>query len=174
VVSGEPGGRGLFWRGVLTGVAGVTAILALCAGLVVERGVTVPVPTSQVSRRIEEEVRAAVRRELPAVLAGVQQALPRQVAAEAGRRLAGAEIDLGGFQIPVPQAAVKEVEQVVDIALRTGLEAVTRQVDLDGLAQRLSSRAAGLADRHLQAMLADQPLVVQVGPLQVPVRLVPR
>ncbi len=163
-----------FWQGVLTGLTVAAVGLAACVGWVMGRGITVPIPTGHVTKRLQAEVRTAVRRELPVVLEEVQRSLPRQVAAEAGRRIAGARIDLGGFQIPVPPAAVREVEAAVGGALSSGLEAMSGQVDIDGLADRLGNQAAGMADRQLKEMLSDQVMLVQVGPLQVPVRLIPQ
>lgn len=168
-------GNSLFWKGLITGLATAATALALTAGLVSRRGVTVTVPTSAISQRMQAEVRQAVRRELPAALAAMRAEMPRQVAAEAGRRLAGARIDLGGFELPVPPAAVEQVQQVLDQAVRIGLDNAVSRVDVDGLADRLGGQAARLTDDRLREFLAQQAIAVEVAPgLRVPVRLIPR
>lgn len=168
-------GNGLFWRGLIAGLAMAVVLLALTAGVVTRRGVAVTVETTALSRRIEAEVRQAVRRELPVALGAVRTELPRQVSAEAGRRLAGVRIDLGGFAVPIPPAAVQQVEQALDQAMRAGLDAAIGQVNVDGLAEQLSGRAGRMADAQLREFLAQQRIAVEVVPgLRVPVRLIPR
>lgn len=125
-------GEGLFWRGLIAGLAVAAVALALATGAATRRGVAVTVETTALSRRMEEEVRQAVRRELPVALGAVRAELSRQLSTEAGRRLAGVQIDLGGFAVPIPAAAVQQVEQAMDQALRTGLDAAIRAVNVDG------------------------------------------
>lgn len=164
-----------FWQGLLVGVGLAAAALALTAGLVTRRGVEVAVQTAEITGRLEREVESAVRQELPAALAQVKSDLPRQVAAEAGRRLAEARIELGGFDVPMPGAVVQQVEQAVGKAMQAGLDAAVRRVDVDGLATRMGDRTAQLADQRLREFLAAQVIAVEVAPgFRVPVRLVPR
>lgn len=167
--------RALFWKGLLTGVGLAAAALALVAAIIVHRGVEVAVQTAEISAHMEREVEAAVRREVPAALAKVRADLPNQVASEAGRRLAETRIDLGGFAVPVPPAAIRQVEQAIAQSLQLGVDAAVRQVDVNALASRLGMRAASLADQRLREILLAQTISVEVAPgLKVPVRLVPR
>ncbi|MFZ5828181.1 MAG: hypothetical protein ACOY94_28070 [Bacillota bacterium] len=165
----------LFWRGLIAGLAVAAVVLALAAGVVTRRGVVVTVETAVISRRMGEEVRQAVRRELPAALGQVRAELPRQVSSEAGRRLATMRIDLAGFEVPIPPSAVQQVEQALEGAVRAGLDTAIRQVDVDGLAGALSLRAGRIADAELKGFLARQAITVELLPgLQIPVRLIPR
>lgn len=171
----EQQGAGPFWKGLLAGFGLAAVALALAAGMIVHRGVDVTVQTGEMAGRIEREVEAAVKRELPAALARVKAELPAELAAEAGRRLAETRIDLGGFEVPVPPAAVQQVEKTVGQALRVGLDAAVGRIDVDGLAGRLGDRAGHLAGQRLREVLAAQAIAVEVAPgLKVPVRLNPR
>lgn len=168
-------GNGSFWRGLITGLGLAAVGVALAAGIITRRGVEVAIPTGAIAQRMEGEVREAVRREMPAALAALEAELSAQVSAEAGRRLSEARIELGGFVVPLPPAAVQQAEQALAQAVRTGLAAAVRQVDVDGLAGRLGGGAARLAEDRLRQFLHGQVFTVEVVPgVEVPVRLIPR
>jgi|GEM_PF-2706479 len=159
-------------RGVVAGAGAAAAVLALALGYLMRAGLVVTVETDALAARVGAEVRAAVRRELPAALESVRAEVPAQVSAEARRHLSGLRVELGGMSFGLPEAAEAQVEQAVDQAVRAGVDAVAGLVDVDGLAERIGERAATLARERFAEVLEDQRLQVEVAPgVQVPVRI---
>jgi len=161
-----------FWTGLITGLGAAAVVLALAVGFVSRSGLVVTVETGSLKERIETEVRGAVRAEMPRAISTVKAELPGQVGAEARRRLTGARMDLGGFEVELPPGLVDQLEQTLVQAVRLGLEVTTSQVNMDKLADEMGGRAAQLAHTKLDEALQNQTVPVEIIPgLTVPVHI---
>lgn len=166
---------GPFLAGVTVGLLSAGVVLATSLVGVRQRPLRVEVATSRIAEHVREEVRVAVRRELPGTIASLRREIPARAAAEAGRRLAQTRVELGGFQVPVPPAAIQVVQSKTEEALRAGFDMAVRKEDLDATADRLSEQAYLLVTQRLNQMLAGQTFVVRPWPwISLPVTVVPQ
>lgn len=161
-------------------------LVGLCCGLVLmgsavwkslrtvqERGIQVEVETAAVAAQVRAEVQSAVRREVPATLAAMKQEIPARVGAETARRLSATTVELGGFKVAVPPAAVEQVRAGVEEALRAGMDAAMSPTDVDALAGRLGDQAFALVSSRLDELIGGQRFEVKVLPwYSVPVTIV--
>jgi hypothetical protein len=163
-----------FGLGVLAGVL-VTGALGLgVLKSIQQRGVTVRVETAPIAAQVEGEVREAVRREVPATLAALKQDLPARVAAETAQRLSQTTINLGGFSVPVPDAATQQVKAGVEQAVRVGLNVAVTDADMNALADRLAHRASGMVRDRMNQYLSGRTFAVEPWPgVKLPVSVVP-
>lgn len=161
-----------FWLGFACGLL-VAALLA-GAGVqrLVHRGVTVEVAAAPLAAAAEAAVEETLRRQLPAVIAALQQRLPAAVAAELAARLREAGITVYGVRLELPPDAAAALEGHLRDELARQLEA---QLDPGQLATWSApwSRRLGrdLVD-GLAARLALQPVPVRPVdrlPLAIPV-----
>lgn len=158
--------------GLIAGLGAAIAAAALALGFIVRSGLVVTVETEGLKERVEAEVRATVRAELPKAIAEAKEGLPDQVGAEARRRLAGARMDLGGFEVELPPTLVDQLEQALVQAVRLGLEATTSRVAVDRLADDMGRAAGQLALARLDEALQGQTVPVEILPgLTVPVHI---
>lgn len=161
-----------FWTGLVSGLGAAAIVLALVVGFVSRSGLVVTVETGSLKERIESEVRATVRAELPRAISAVKTELPDQVGVEARRRLAGARMDLGGFEVELPPGLIDQLEQTLVQAVRLGLDVTNSHVTMDKLADEMGGRAAQLATAKLDEALQNKTVPVEVFPgLTVPVHI---
>lgn len=162
----------IFYRGVAVGLALACAVLALLAGGVQRRGLTVSVDGEPLFQRMEAEIAQTVRSEVPGALAAARTEVTAQVSAQVGQRLREMRLEVAGLSVPVPPAAVRQVEDGVAKAMRAGLDGASQAVDAEALAARVSRRATAVARERAASALAAEPVVVQVMPgFRVPVRI---
>lgn len=151
------------------------AVMGFSIGKAVQRqGITIRLDTAPIAAQVEAEVRAAIRQEVPATLAAMKQELPARVADETARRLSQTTVNVGGFNVPVPDAATQQVRSGVESAVRAGLNVAVTDADLNGLADRLSKRAGGLAQDKLTKYLAGRTFHVELWKgFEIPVTVIP-
>lgn len=155
---------------LLLGVVGWSAARA-----VQRQGVTVRVDLQPIAAQVQEEVRSAVRREVPATLAAIKQDLPAKVAAETARKLAETTVNIGGFSVPVPDAAAQQVRSGVESAVRAGLNVAVTEADMNALADRLAGKAGGMVEQKLTQYLKGRTFPVELWKgFTVPVTVVPQ
>ncbi|HYF95551.1 MAG TPA: hypothetical protein VD969_25340 [Symbiobacteriaceae bacterium] len=164
-----------FALGLLLGVA-LLSVLVWGAGRSVQKhGVTVRVETGEIAAQVEAEVKLAVRRELPATLAAIRQELPARVAAETARKLSETTVNVGGFNIPVPDAAAQQVRSAVESAVRAGLNVAVTDADVGALADRLAGRAGGMVQEKLAEYLKGRTFPVELWKgFSIPVTVIPQ
>jgi hypothetical protein len=155
---------GAFFVGILLGML-LTAVVVVSALLSLQqRGLTVRLATDQVASQVQEEIRAAVRKELPTVLGAVSEQLPRHVAAQTARQLSTTSVEVGGFRFPVPPDAVAQVQAGIEMAVQQGLRAAALQADLDAVADRVGDQVFPLIAQRLNAALHEHPLSMELWP----------
>lgn len=159
-----------FWAGLLMGVG---LSLALGAGLIQgarSKGVSVLVERRWVEEAVAQEMKQAVRRELPALLRQVEQEAPTKVAAAVGGQLDQLTIDLGWGAVRLPDPLKEQVQGGVTAAVSAGLKAGLQAVPTDRIADQLAAGAPRIVDR-MTDVLGAQRLQVEVGALPVPLRI---
>lgn len=166
---------GAFLLGLACGLVMVGTTVWNSLRAVQERGIQIEVETAAVAAQVRAEVQRAVRREVPATLEAVRRDVPQRVAAETARRLSTTMMEIGGFKVAVPPAAVEQVRDGVEEALRAGMDAAVSQADVNGLAGRLGDQAFALVSARLDELIGGQRFEVQVLPwFSVPVTIVAR
>lgn len=163
-----------FALGIATGWL-LMAVTAWSIGRSIQKeGVIVHVETAPIAAQVEAEVRAAVRREIPATLAAMKQDLPARVAAETAKKVSEMTVNVGGFNVPVPDVAAQQVRSGVESAVRAGLNVAVTEADMNALADRLSKRASGMVQEKLNTYLKDRTFPVEVWKgFEIPVTVVP-
>jgi hypothetical protein len=162
-----------FGFGALVGLLVATVFVVGAAKAVQKQGIQVRVETAPIAAQVEAEVRAAVRREVPAALAAMKEDLPRRVAEQTAQRLSQTTVNVGGFNVPVPPAAAAQVQAGVEQALRAGLNVALTEADMNGLSDRLSRQAGGMVRAQLNQYLAKRTFPVQLWPgFSLPVTVV--
>ena len=164
----------IYLWGFLTGMAAFALVTYVAATTVRQQGIRVHLDTAPIAAQVEQEVRAAVRREVPATLNQMKAQLPQRVAEATAQHLAQARIDVAGFSVPVPPAAAAQVQTGVEQALRTTLNLAVTDQDTNALADRLSHQAGQLVKQHLNDYLANRTFQVELFKgYSIPVTLVP-
>lgn len=164
--------RGSFWPGVAAGI--LVALLGVAgAGVLLARnGLTVTVDGASLGARVEAEVRAQVRRELPGALAAVRGQLPPLVAREVTARFAAGRVNLGPVELDIPPAMQAEIERRLTAALTEAGSRFLSELDPDQAADRIAREARHLVERRLAADLRELQVVVRPLPwLPVPVQV---
>jgi hypothetical protein len=139
-----------------------------------KQGITIRLDTAPIAAQVETEVRAAIRQEVPAALASMKQDLPARVAEEAARKLAQTTVNVGGFNVPVPDAAAQQVRSGVESAVKAGLNLAVTEADMNALSDRLSKRAGGLVQANLNNYLTGRTFQVELWKgFKLPVTVVP-
>lgn len=165
---------GAFLAGVLAGLLLMGVFSAGAVRTVERRGVTVTVQTEDLAEALRQEMRTAVRRELPGALESLRAELPRRIGAEAGQRVSAQRVDVAGLSVSVPAPVVQEVQAQVEEAARYGIDLALSEVDTEALGDRLADQGARLVEERLRSGLAGQTFPVQIWPwLTLPVTIVP-
>jgi hypothetical protein len=166
---------GLYLGGFLTGLLCACVTVYGAATTIRTHGVRVHVETAPLAAQVEQEVRAAVRREVPVTLNQLKAGLPQRVAQATADHLAQARIEVAGFSVPVPPAAAAQVQSGVQQVLTASLSLAVTDADMNALADRLSEEAGDLVEKRLAEYLANRTFDVEVFKgYKVPVTLVPR
>ncbi len=152
------------------------ALVVLAAVQHLQReGVRVEMEAAPIAARVRSEVKAAVRSQLSAALRTASREIPQEVAAQVAGRLSGFTVEVGGFRVSVPPAAVEQVRVGVEEAVRSGLNAVAGRAELDRVADQLGDRAHVLVVQHLRRDLHGRKITVRLWSwLTVPVTVLVR
>lgn len=162
-----------FLGGLAAGLCMAALFVTAVTRSVLVTGVTVHVEAAPIVARVQSEIQAVVRQEVPATLEALKREIPARVAAQTAQRLAETRVDVGGFSIPVPPAAAAQVQAGVEQALKSGMEMAMTPDQVRSLSDRLSARASGVVQRQLQEALAGQTFPVEVfRGVTVPVHVV--
>lgn len=174
-VQSPPQGRPVvpFVAGLIIGILVALAALAGALTTVRREGIRVHVETAPIAAQVEEELRTAIKREVPATLAALRADLPRRVADQTAQRLRETSLNVAGFNVPIPPAAADQVSAGVEQALRSGLAVALTDADLAALADRLSHHAGATLQTRLNTYLANRTFKVDLWPgFSIPVTVV--
>ncbi|HWI62387.1 MAG TPA: hypothetical protein VNT75_11150 [Symbiobacteriaceae bacterium] len=165
----------VFFAGLAAGLLVVSAFGWSVLTSVKKNGVSVQVEVGPIAAQVEAEVRAAVRREVPAALSAMKAELPARVAEETARKVSGMTVNVGGFNVPVPDVAAQQVKSGVESAVRAGLNVAVTESDLNALSDRLAARAGGMVQQKLVAYLKGRTFPVEVWKgFEIPVTVIPQ
>lgn len=143
----------LFGAGLLAGLLAAGIFVSTAVLSVKEHGVKVYVDTKPIAVQVSAEVRAAVQAEVPAAMTAIRQDLPRRVAQETAKRLSTTHVNVGGFPVPVPDSAARQISAGVEQAVRSGLDVAVTEADMNALTDRLSQKASAMVHERLNAHL---------------------
>lgn len=167
-------GNQSLWRGFFFGVTLTVAVLLtfLTASLVAvqKRGITVHIDTAPLAAQIRAELAAQVEREVPAVIAELRRELPHRVANAATEKIGSTPLNVGPFELRLPEPMVQEIRSRLETSLQQGFDRLSREGGTtNAIVQRINSRVEHLISSRLRTLLSGQRFDVKVGPVRLPV-----
>lgn len=150
--------------GFLTGLLLSLALAGMALGWVVTQGITVPVPVAPLARTVGQEVTREGRVLAPRVIAQIQGRAPGEVLAELNRHMLSMQVNIGGFEVPVPP----NMARAITISLRQRLVIAVKNylgsLKPHQLAVMMGQTAQKVAMQTLPPLLRQLPVRVPLVP----------
>ncbi|MBS4030613.1 MAG: hypothetical protein KGZ63_04205 [Clostridiales bacterium] len=114
------------------------SVLAMSAGYLTAKGVTVYLDSGEVARMVREQIVAQAQLDLPKLIAGAKSEIPRIVEEEMQDQLTSDRMEIAGFVFRVPDELMEQLKGNI----QTNVENATGQI-LDGIDTQIVAEQFG-------------------------------